>query len=117
MELAAAQPDIPWTDLAYSLLPNGHTLDYVADAPYLARERIGVLKQSFVAGLFGDRPGDEQLHAIRHRPRRERRHLVRADERRRALRPNPVATDIVDEVIDAPLLATTSTTRSSPHRC
>ena len=38
MEIAAAQPDIPWTDLAYSLLPNGHTLDYVADAPYLKRE-------------------------------------------------------------------------------
>ncbi len=53
MELAAAQPDIPWTDLAYSLTPNGHTLDYVADAPYLQRGRIGVLKQSFVAGLFG----------------------------------------------------------------
>jgi hypothetical protein len=53
MRIAAAQPDIPWTDLAYSLQPNGHTLDYVADAPYLARGRIGVLKQSFVAGLYG----------------------------------------------------------------
>jgi predicted acyl esterase len=52
MQIAAAQPDIPWTDLAYSLTPNGHTLDYVTDAPYLARGRIGVLKQSFVAGLF-----------------------------------------------------------------
>lgn len=53
MRIAAAQPDIPWTDLAYALTPNGHTLDYVADAPYLARGRIGVMKQSFVAGLFG----------------------------------------------------------------
>jgi predicted acyl esterase len=53
MEVAAAQPDIPWTDLAYALTPNGHTLDYVAHAPYLARGRIGVLKQSFVAGLYG----------------------------------------------------------------
>jgi predicted acyl esterase len=52
MEIAAAQPDIPWTDLAYSLMPNGHTLDYVADAPYFARDRIGVMKQSFVAGLY-----------------------------------------------------------------
>ncbi len=52
MEVAAAQPDIPWTDLAYSLLPNGHTLDYVADAPYLKRNRIGVMKQSFVSGLY-----------------------------------------------------------------
>jgi predicted acyl esterase len=53
MQIAAVQPDIPWTDLGYSLMPNGHTLDYVADAPYLARNRIGVLKQSFVAGLYG----------------------------------------------------------------
>ncbi len=52
MEIAAAQPDIPWTDLAYSLQPNGHTLDYVADAPYLARARIGIPKQSFVSGLY-----------------------------------------------------------------
>ena len=53
VELAAAQPDIPWTDLAYSLTPNGHTLDYVADAPYFQRGRVGVLKQSYVAGLYG----------------------------------------------------------------
>ena len=53
MRIAAAQPDIPWTDLAYSLQPNGHTLDYVVDSPYLKRGRIGVMKQSFVAGLYG----------------------------------------------------------------
>jgi len=53
MRIAAAQPDIPWTDLAYSLLPNGHTLDYVTDSPYLQRGRIGVMKQSWVALLYG----------------------------------------------------------------
>ena len=42
MQIAAAQPDIPWTDMAYSLMPNGHTLDYVADAPYFQRNRVGV---------------------------------------------------------------------------
>jgi hypothetical protein len=52
MRIAAAQPDIPWTDLAYSLQPNGHTLDYVVDSPYLKRGRIGVMKQSFVSGLY-----------------------------------------------------------------
>jgi hypothetical protein len=52
MRIAAAQPDIPWTDLAYSLQPNGHTLDYVRDAPYLQRGRIGVMKQSWVALLY-----------------------------------------------------------------
>jgi predicted acyl esterase len=50
MRLAAAAPDIPWTDLANALLPNGATLDYVADAPY--GDRVGVMKQTFVFGLF-----------------------------------------------------------------
>jgi hypothetical protein len=50
MSLAAATPSIPWTDLAYSLTPNGSTLDYVADAPY--RGRLGVEKQSLVFGLY-----------------------------------------------------------------
>lgn len=50
MSLAAAAPNIPWTDLAYSLAPNGTTLDYVADAPY--RRRIGVEKQSLILGLY-----------------------------------------------------------------
>ena len=56
MRIAAAAPDIPWTDLAYSLQPNGATLDYVANAPYKGPngdKRIGVLKQSFTAGLYG----------------------------------------------------------------
>jgi predicted acyl esterase len=55
MQIAVAIPEIPWTDLAYSLMPNGRTLDYVADAPYLGPDGnapIGVLKQSFVAGLY-----------------------------------------------------------------
>jgi Acetyl xylan esterase (AXE1) len=51
MRIAAAAPEIPWTDLASALLPNGRTLDYVADAPY--GNRIGVMKLSFVSGLFG----------------------------------------------------------------
>lgn len=52
MRIAAAAPEIPWTDLAYSLTPNGRTLDYVADAPYTLGP-IGILKQSYVAGLYG----------------------------------------------------------------
>jgi predicted acyl esterase len=50
MQIAAAAPSIPWTDLAYSLQPNGSTLDYVADAPYVGR--VGVEKQSLVGGLY-----------------------------------------------------------------
>jgi dienelactone hydrolase len=50
MSLAAAAPNIPWTDLAASLVPNGSTLDYVADAPY--KGRIGVEKQNLILGLY-----------------------------------------------------------------
>jgi predicted acyl esterase len=50
MRIAAAAPQVPWTDLSYSLVPNGSTLDYVAHAPY--RGRYGVMKQSFNNGLY-----------------------------------------------------------------
>ena len=32
MSLAVARANIPWTDLAYALAPNGNTLDYIEDA-------------------------------------------------------------------------------------
>ena len=50
MQIAAATPEIPWTDLAASLTPNGSTLDYVADAPY--QGRTGVLKSSWENALY-----------------------------------------------------------------
>ena len=52
LRLAAAAPEIPWTDLAYSLMPNGRTLDY-AISPDGYGTRVGVQKTSYVAGLFG----------------------------------------------------------------
>src|SRR5215218_10608563 len=56
MELAVAVPQWPWTDLAYSLMPNGSTLDFVADSPYKGPSgtaRIGIEKASYVSALFG----------------------------------------------------------------
>jgi len=50
LSIAGAAPGVPWTDLAYSLAPNGSTLDYVTDAPY--QGRIGVGKQSYILGLY-----------------------------------------------------------------
>jgi len=55
MRIAAAAPNIPWTDLVYSLLPNGRTLDYVVQptsGPGSSRAPIGVAKQTYIAGLF-----------------------------------------------------------------
>jgi hypothetical protein len=50
MRIAGATPDIPWSDLAYSLTPNGRKLDYVADPAYAAR--LGIEKESFNNGLY-----------------------------------------------------------------
>jgi dienelactone hydrolase len=50
MRIAAATPIVPWSDLAYSLTPNGGTLDYVADSAYSGR--TGIEKESFQNGLY-----------------------------------------------------------------
>lgn len=52
MRIAAAAPTIPWSDLVYSLLPNGRTLDYTVADTDDDFSPPGVLKQSFVAGLY-----------------------------------------------------------------
>jgi dienelactone hydrolase/uncharacterized membrane protein YgcG len=98
MEIAAAAPEIPWTDLANSLMPNGHTLDYVADAPYLKRGRIGIEKLSFVSGLFATglaasnyAPPGTDPDADLHRWYAEINSGEPYDS-------NPFAADIVDEV-------------------
>src|SRR5919197_5470788 len=53
MRIAAAVPEIPWSDLAYALEPNGRTLDYTITGPQDDIAPIGVAKQSWLAGLFG----------------------------------------------------------------
>ncbi len=54
LHVAAAAPVIPWSDLDYSLLPNGHTLDYNVTGPTDDLAPIGVDKESFVDGLYGE---------------------------------------------------------------
>lgn len=51
LSLAVATPLIPWSDLAYSQVPNGRTLDYLNENPY-DRNHFGVVKQSLINGLF-----------------------------------------------------------------
>lgn len=50
MRLAAAAPEVPWTDMAYALLPTGRDLDYATDPHRQAG--VGVLKASFFANLW-----------------------------------------------------------------
>ena len=50
MRLVAAAPEIPWSDLSYSLVPTGRTLDYANGDGY--GPRVGVEKASFVSGLY-----------------------------------------------------------------
>jgi dienelactone hydrolase len=54
LHIAAAAPVIPWSDLTYSLMPNGRTLDYAVTGPTADLSPIGVEKQSFVSGLFAE---------------------------------------------------------------
>jgi dienelactone hydrolase len=52
LHIAAAAPVIPWSDLVYSLLPNGRTLDTAITSPTADLSPFGVEKQSFVSGLY-----------------------------------------------------------------
>jgi hypothetical protein len=52
LSITAAAPVIPWSDLVYSLMPNGRTLDYQVTSPTADLSPIGVEKQSFVTGLY-----------------------------------------------------------------
>ena len=52
LTLAAAWPRWPWSDLVDSLLPNGRFLDSGVRSPTESREPLGILKESYVDGLF-----------------------------------------------------------------
>jgi X-Pro dipeptidyl-peptidase (S15 family) len=58
LRVAAAVPLAPWSDLVYSLAPNGRTLDSRVTSPTADLSPIGVSKQSFSAGLYAI--GNEQ---------------------------------------------------------
>lgn len=62
MEIAVAAPIVPPTDFAYSLVPNGMTLDYTtlnpygpqnADGTFAAGTKFGVMKAGIINALFG----------------------------------------------------------------
>jgi hypothetical protein len=98
MRIAAAAPDIPWTDLAYSLQPNGHTLDYVVDSPYLKRGRIGVMKQSFVSGLYAIGQASSNYAAPGTDPDADLVNWYATISAGEPYDQNPTSQDIVDEI-------------------
>jgi hypothetical protein len=99
MRIAAAQPDIPWTDLAYSLQPNGHTLDYVVDSPYLKRGRIGVMKQSWVALLYASGQALSNYAPAGTDPDADLITWYAAINAGEPYDDNPLSQDIVDEIM------------------
>ena len=52
LAIAAAYPRWPWSDLVDSLLPNGRYLDSRQPSPRESRDPLGVMKESYVDGLF-----------------------------------------------------------------
>ena len=96
MKIAAAAPEMPWTDLAYSLMPTGRTLDYVSDAPY--GSRVGVEKLSFVSGLYATGQATSNYAPPGTDPDADLTNwyaLINAGE---PYDGNPLSADIIDEV-------------------
>ena len=54
MEIKAAFPRWPWSDLVDALLPNGHFLDTEVAPAEQSREPFGVAIQSYVTGLYAE---------------------------------------------------------------
>jgi hypothetical protein len=52
LAIAAAYPRWPWSDLVDSLVPNGRFLDFRAPSDTESRDPLGIVKQTYVQGLF-----------------------------------------------------------------
>ena len=74
ISLAAAAPIVPWTDIAYALMPNGRTMEYLVDQSYAGPRpntkpnpfgvmKIGILRALYSSGdnYSGDAKGNDLL--------------------------------------------------------
>jgi predicted acyl esterase len=52
LEIAAAAPVIPWTDLVYAIAPNGRTLTHAVPPPEHDAAPVGVFKTTFANAIF-----------------------------------------------------------------
>ena len=96
LRLAAAAPSVPWTDLTYALVPNGSTLDYVADAPYVGR--LGVMKESYVNALYLVGCETPTSFCTDDRSTLEPRHDACAAQRRASPDTDPALGDMLEEI-------------------
>ncbi len=80
LSVAAAAPIIPWSDLAYSLVPNGHTVDTGVVGP--TRRRLTAGDREAVVRLrpVRARPGERDLRRTRRRPAGRSDELVHRTE-------------------------------------
>jgi pimeloyl-ACP methyl ester carboxylesterase len=53
LAISAAYPRWPWSDLVDSLMPNGRYLDFRPPEAADSRDPLGIMKESYVTGLFG----------------------------------------------------------------
>ena len=86
LHIAAAAPVIPWSDLDYSLVPNGRTLDYRLACASDDLNPFGVEKQSFVTGLYAEGNEYGYYAAAGRQPPGRPHHLVWRHQCRRAVR-------------------------------
>ena len=84
MEIKAAFPRWPWSDLVDALEPNGRFLDTEVAPPGQSYEPIGVEIQSYVSGLLRRGPGERLHRPARRGPGSRPHQMVRARQRRRA---------------------------------
>ena len=114
MAMAAAVPSIPWTDLSYSLVPNGRTIDYLVDNDY--GSRVGVMKQSLINGLYLSGLLAPGFYSVTDPDANLQAWLARLT-RRRALRRRRDRRPTSSTRSRPTTRATTSTRRSHPRRC
>ena len=90
MEIAAAAPQIPWSDLVASLTPNGGTLDTEVTGPFDDLSPVGIMKLSYQNILYGSGMATGFYAPEGRGPERRPDRMVRGRERRRAVRLEPL---------------------------
>ena len=112
MSIAAAAPLIPWSDLAYSLTPNGRTLDYRDDESlrHTRRRAESVLERGALHHRARDRTSTRRRASILRRTSSRGTPASRRASPTTATRPSPRSSTRSP----ATTRPTTSTTRSPP---